>query len=72
MHMKRLFIIFFLNILVQAVVVAQDVAQIAKQKPFALSGSLGIGLGTYNVKGIPARQRDFNYIFNDKFTIICK
>lgn len=67
--MKRLFIIFFLNILVQAVVVAQDVAQIAKQKPFALSGSLGIGLGTYNVKGIPARQRDFNYIFNGAPTL---
>ena len=47
----------------------QDVAQIAKQKPFALSGSLGIGLGTYNVKGIPARQRDFNYIFNGAPTL---
>lgn len=47
----------------------QDVAQIAKQKPFVLSGSLGIGLGTYNVKGIPARQRDFNYIFNGAPTL---
>ncbi|RZL40540.1 MAG: hypothetical protein EOP00_26530, partial [Pedobacter sp.] len=47
----------------------QDVAQIAKQKPFALSGTLGIGLGTYNVKGIPARQRDFNYIFNGAPTL---
>ncbi|MDQ8006257.1 MAG: hypothetical protein REI64_15760 [Pedobacter sp.] len=47
----------------------QDVAQITKQKPFALSGTLGIGLGTYNVKGIPARQRDFNYIFNGAPTL---
>lgn len=67
--MKRLFIIFFLTMLVYAAVVAQDVLQIAKQKPFGLSGNLGIGLGTYNVNGIPARQRDFSYIFNGAPTL---
>jgi len=50
-------------------VAGQDIAQIGKQKPFALSGSLGIGLGTYNVSGIPARQRDFSYIFNGAPTL---
>lgn len=48
---------------------AQDITQIAKQKPFGLNGNFGIGLGTYNVKGIPARQRDFTYIFNGAPTL---
>jgi len=43
---------------------AQDIEQIAKQKPVQLSGNLGIGLGMYSVKGIPARQRNFTYLFN--------
>jgi hypothetical protein len=43
---------------------AQDVGNMVQQKPFAISGSLGLGLGTYEVSGIPARQRDFSYIFN--------
>ncbi len=48
---------------------AQDLAQIAKQKPISITGALGIGLGTYNVNGIPARQRQFSYLFNGAPTI---
>jgi hypothetical protein len=43
---------------------AQDAGTISGQKPFAINGSMGLGLGTYSVQGIPARQRDFSYIFN--------
>lgn len=68
--MKRLIILSCLSVTCFLFEVkAQDVAQIAKQKPIALSGTFGIGLGTYNVKGIPARQRDFNYIFNGAPTL---
>lgn len=68
--MKRLIILSCLLVLCSLFKVAgQDIEQITKQKPFALSGSLGIGLGTYNVKGIPARQRDFSYIFNGAPTL---
>jgi hypothetical protein len=48
---------------------SQDLSQIAKQKPFAINGTVGLGLGTYNVSGIPARQRDFSYIFNGAPTL---
>lgn len=47
----------------------QDLGQIAKQKPFVVNGTVGLGLGTYNVNGIPARQRAFSYIFNGAPTI---
>lgn len=43
---------------------AQDVEQLIKQKPFAINGTLGLGIGTYNSSGIPARQRAFSYLFN--------
>ncbi|KRT14034.1 hypothetical protein ASU31_21730 [Pedobacter ginsenosidimutans] len=48
---------------------SQDLSQITKQKPFAINGTVGLGLGTYNVSGIPARQRDFSYIFNGAPTL---
>ena len=48
---------------------AQDVEQLTKQKPFGLSGNFGIGLGTYNVNGIPARQRDFSYLLSGAPTL---
>ena len=48
---------------------SQDLGQIAKQKPFVINGTVGLGLGTYNVNGIPARQRDFSYIFNGAPTL---
>lgn len=48
---------------------AQDLTSIGKQKPFAINGTLGLGLGTYSVNGIPARQRDFTYILNGSPTL---
>lgn len=48
---------------------SQDLGQIAKQKPIVINGTVGLGLGTYNVNGIPARQRAFSYIFNGAPTI---
>lgn len=48
---------------------AQDVEQLIKQKPFAINGTLGLGFGTYNSSGIPARQRAFTYLFNGAPTI---
>lgn len=48
---------------------SQDLGQITKQKPVVFNGTIGLGLGTYNVKGIPARQRDFSYIFNGAPTL---
>ncbi|RYF21221.1 MAG: hypothetical protein EOO42_10950 [Flavobacteriales bacterium] len=68
--MKRLVALSYIILLGFVIKVnAQDVEQITKQKPFALNGNFGIGLGTYNVKGIPARQRDFSYIFNGAPTL---
>ena len=43
---------------------AQDIQQLVKQKPIVISGSLGLGIGTYSSSGIPARQRAFSYLFN--------
>ncbi|TKC02842.1 hypothetical protein [Pedobacter frigoris] len=48
---------------------AQDLDNMGKQKPFAINGSLGIGLGTYNANGIPDRQRAFSYILNGAPTL---
>jgi len=48
---------------------AQELSEIGKQKPITLSGNLGIGLGTYNVSGIPARQRSFTHLFNGAPTL---
>ncbi|TAE37181.1 MAG: hypothetical protein EAY66_06245, partial [Sphingobacteriales bacterium] len=50
-------------------VLAQDIAEMGKQKPFAINGSLGLGLGTYNVTGIPQRQRNFSYVLNGAPTV---
>lgn len=66
--MKRLlFIICLLSLCVIAN--AQDVEQLIKQKPFAINGTLGLGFGTYNSSGIPARQRAFTYLFNGAPTV---
>lgn len=43
---------------------AQDVAELKKQKPFSVSGTIGIGVGTYGVSGIPSRARSFSYLFS--------
>ena len=65
--MKRLSILlsgFLLVFICSLAVSAQDIGNIGKQKPITLNGSIGLGFGTYNVNGIPARQRAFSYIFN--------
>jgi hypothetical protein len=69
--MKRLLFVFcFITVsLFNGLVGAQDVAQLIKQKPFAINGTLGLGVGTYNANGIPARQRAFSYLFNGAPTI---
>ncbi|MFD2583928.1 hypothetical protein ACFSR6_15615 [Pedobacter vanadiisoli] len=69
--MKRLSLLFtFLILLLLALQgTAQDLGEIAKQKPVVLNGSLGLGFGTYNVKGIPARQRAYSYVFNGAPTL---
>ena len=66
--MKRLSLLLIFLVLFFAVS-AQDIGNIAKQKPITLNGSLGVGFGTYNVSGIPARQRNFSYIFNGAPTL---
>lgn len=68
--MKRFSLLFSVFLLLFALCVkAQDLSQIAKQKPIVINGTVGLGLGTYNVSGIPARQRDFSYIFNGAPTL---
>lgn len=48
---------------------AQDLGNISTQKPFTINGTLGVGMGTYSVNGIPARQKDFTYILNGAPTL---
>jgi len=67
--MKRLLISFCISVLFLSNTKAQDVEQLIKQKPFAINGTLGLGIGTYNSSGIPARQRAFTYLFNGAPTI---
>ncbi|RZK00688.1 MAG: hypothetical protein EOO43_25095, partial [Flavobacterium sp.] len=67
--MKRLLILLFCFSLFFGIANAQDVGQIAKQKPFQINGTFGLGFGTYNVNGIPARQRNLSYIFNGAPTL---
>lgn len=66
--MKRLLFIICFSLLC-VIIKAQDVEQIMKQKPFTINGTLGLGIGTYNSNGIPARQRAFSYLFNGAPTI---
>jgi hypothetical protein len=55
--------------LLNAVVMAQDVAQLGSQKPFTINGTFGVGLGTYSSSGIEARERSFSYLFSGAPTI---
>lgn len=48
---------------------AQDLETVIHAKPIVLSGSLGIGLGTYSAQGIPARAREFQYLFSGAPTL---
>jgi len=67
--MKRISLFVLLLSMVCNAILAQDIGQIAEQKPIVINGTVGLGLGTYNVNGIPARQRAFSYIFNGAPTI---
>jgi hypothetical protein len=67
--MKRLLFLLCCFLLISSVAKSQNIEQIAKQKPIQFSGALGLGIGTYNVNGIPARQRNFSYIFNGAPTL---
>ncbi|MBB2147269.1 hypothetical protein GM921_17340 [Pedobacter sp. LMG 31464] len=67
--MKRLLILLFCFSLSLGIAEAQDVEQLIKAKPFAINGTLGLGFGTYNSSGIPARQRAFSYLFNGAPTV---
>ncbi|MEE1945416.1 hypothetical protein VRU48_09875 [Pedobacter sp. KR3-3] len=70
--MKRLvlpFAVVFALAVLPSKVLSQDLGTIAKQKPFALTGSFGLGIGTYHVSGIPARQREFSYLLSGAPTL---
>ena len=43
---------------------AQDVAQLAEQKPFVINGTVGLGVGTYTSSNIQPREHSFSYLFN--------
>lgn len=67
--MKRISLLVLLLSTVYFTVLAQDVEQLIKSKPFTVNGTLGLGIGTYNSSGIPARQRAFSYLFNGAPTV---
>ena len=48
---------------------AQDVGNLVQQKPFAISGVLSVGLGTYSSDGITPRERGFSYLFSGSPTV---
>jgi len=43
---------------------AQDIDNLAHQKPFAINGTAGIGIGTYSSSGIASRAKGFSYLFS--------
>ena len=47
----------------------QDIEQMTNQKPLVINGTLGLGVGTYNSNGIPARQRAFSYLLSGAPTV---
>ncbi|SFH16490.1 hypothetical protein [Pedobacter insulae] len=69
--MKRLLLLCFFLLVSQffGTVRAQDIEQVVKAKPFAINGTLGLGIGTYNSSGIPARQRAFSYLLSGAPTL---
>lgn len=69
MLITRLLILLFCFSLSFGIADAQDIEQMIKQKPFSINGTLGLGIGTYNSSGIPARQRAFSYLFNGAPTV---
>jgi hypothetical protein len=69
MKTKIFFLVICIGLLGAESTFSQDIATIAKQKPFVFSGNVGLGLGTYNVQGIPARQRQFSYLLSGAPTL---
>ncbi|NRF39468.1 hypothetical protein [Pedobacter foliorum] len=67
--MKSLVLCLFFLMVNAGYLAAQDLEQLVKQKPFAINGTLGLGVGTYNSNGIPARQRAFSYMLSGAPTI---
>lgn len=67
--MKKFYAIFFIILFAASYLPAQDIGQLTKQKPFAINGTFGIGLGAYSASGIPDRQRPFSYLFSGAPTI---
>ena len=43
---------------------AQDIDNLVHAKPFVISGTAGLGLGTYSSSGISARAKSFSYLFS--------
>ncbi len=43
---------------------AQDIDNLSSQKPFQISGTAGLGFGTYTSSGIAARAKGFSYLFS--------
>jgi len=65
--MKRIIfssLLFMQALFISAVVNAQDLNQVANQKPFAINGVFGVGLGTYTSNGIDPQEHSFSYLFN--------
>lgn len=46
------------------IIKAQDIDNLAHQKPFAINGTAGIGLGTYSSSGIASRAKGFSYLLS--------
>jgi len=44
--------------------VAQDISQVANQKPVVINGTFGFGMGTYTASGIENRERNFSYLLS--------
>ena len=43
---------------------AQDISQVANQKPVVINGTFGFGIGTYTASGIENRERNFSYLIS--------
>jgi hypothetical protein len=62
--MKRISLLFSVLSFLCFSALGQDVEEVIRQKPFAINGTFGLGLGTYSSSGIPARQRAFSYLLS--------
>ena len=65
---KSLLFLPFLSFFLVFTVLAQDLDNIATQKPFTIHGNTGLNLMGYNVTGIEARQKPFSFILTANAT----